>query len=94
MALVVAAEDAEPPERCDLTPLSSNSWNHSQSISSMENLKTLLVANRGEIATRILKTAKYVLASYLDIHSDRNSPGDYTFEQLQSTQRQMQHHLM
>lgn len=73
MTLVVAAEDAEPPERCDLTPLSRNS---SQSISSMENLKTLLVANRGEIATRILKTAKYVLGSDWDIHSDRDSPGD------------------
>lgn len=26
----------------------------------MEKLKTLLIANRGEIAVRIIKTAKYV----------------------------------
>ncbi|GMG13366.1 unnamed protein product [Aspergillus oryzae] len=35
----------------------------------MESLKTLLVANRGEIAVRILKTAKY---EYLDHASKRN----------------------
>ena len=29
----------------------------------MEFLKTLLIANRGEIAVRIIKTAKYVVLS-------------------------------
>lgn len=36
----------------------------------MENLQTLLVANRGEIATRILKTTKYVLRSFRGNNSD------------------------
>lgn len=59
--------------------------NNIQLASSMENLKTLLVANRGEIATRILKTAKYVLRPYLDNNID--SSGDYIFVPSQSTQR-------
>lgn len=67
----------------------------SECCSEMEQLKSLLVANRGEIAARIIKTAKqaspFFEPLFRDTASDRmGALGSSIFAPSQSIQRQMQ----
>lgn len=46
----------------------------------MEKLKTLLVANRGEIATRILKTAKALGIRTIAIYTEADAASSHVIE--------------
>ena len=63
----------------------------------MEKLKTLLVANRGEIAARIIRSAKYAPEDMPEVNwllLALTHTGSLGYVPLPSTPKQMQHLLM